>query len=41
MARFATEMYQEIDDDNIEDIYMHLTNYAINKHSEKYQFNTH
>ena len=36
MARFATEKYQEIDDDNIEDVYMHLTNYAINKNSEKY-----
>lgn len=36
LARFATEPYQSPKPGNMKDIYMHLTNYAINKESEKY-----
>jgi tubulin polyglutamylase TTLL6/13 len=39
LARFATEPYEPPDDYNIEDPCMHLTNYAINKHSENFVFN--
>lgn len=39
MARFATEHYVVPNKDNIEDICMHLTNYAINKESDKFVFN--
>jgi tubulin polyglutamylase TTLL6/13 len=39
LARFATENYVVPNKDNIEDICMHLTNYAINKESEKFVFN--
>lgn len=34
LARLATEPYEEISHDNLGDMCMHLTNYAINKHSE-------
>lgn len=33
LARFATETYVGPNKDNMEDICMHLTNYAINKES--------
>ncbi len=33
LARFATETYVAPNKDNIDDICMHLTNYAINKES--------
>jgi tubulin polyglutamylase TTLL6/13 len=33
LARFATEAYVAPNKDNIDDICMHLTNYAINKES--------
>ena len=33
LARFATELYVGPNKDNMEDICMHLTNYAINKES--------
>jgi len=37
LARFATEDYvKSANDDNL---FMHLTNYAINKESEKFQQN--
>ncbi len=39
LARFSTEQYQEPEKTNSDDIYMHLTNYSINKHNEKYQQN--
>jgi tubulin polyglutamylase TTLL6/13 len=38
-ARFATEPYQPPTVANIEDHFMHLTNYALQKNSEKYVFN--
>ena len=36
LARLSTKNYEEVDDYNIDDITMHLTNYAINKHSTKF-----
>ncbi|KAI8916035.1 tubulin polyglutamylase TTLL6-like protein [Gorgonomyces haynaldii] len=36
LARFATEAYHPPNESNLEDMCMHLTNYAINKHSEKF-----
>lgn len=40
LARFATEEYIPANNKNINDICMHLTNYAINKNNEKFIFNT-
>eukprot|EP00826_Nyctotherus_ovalis_P036335 TRINITY_DN3211_c0_g6_i1.p1 TRINITY_DN3211_c0_g6~~TRINITY_DN3211_c0_g6_i1.p1 ORF type:complete len:541 (-),score=167.27 TRINITY_DN3211_c0_g6_i1:3-1625(-) len=40
LARFATEKYVKPNKDNIENLYMHLTNYAINKHSKNFIFNS-
>lgn len=34
LTRLATEPYVPVDEYNIEDMCMHLTNYAINKYSE-------
>lgn len=39
LVRFATERYQYPDDSNLDDLCMHLTNYAINKDNPKYVFN--
>ena len=39
LARLSTKMYEEVDDQNLDDMTMHLTNYAINKHSNKFQPN--
>lgn len=39
LARFATESYVMPNKDNMEDVCMHLTNYAINKESDKFVFN--
>jgi tubulin polyglutamylase TTLL6/13 len=39
LARFATDLYVTPNKDNMEDICMHLTNYAINKESDKFIFN--
>jgi tubulin polyglutamylase TTLL6/13 len=39
LARFATEEYQCPKNSNLENLYMHLTNYAINKFSSKFQQN--
>lgn len=36
LARFATEKYHSPSDKNMPNVRMHLTNYAINKHSEKF-----
>lgn len=36
-ARFCTEPYQKPNRHNMDNCYMHLTNYAINKFSENYQ----
>ena len=36
LTRLATEPYVEVDEDNIEDMCMHLTNYAINKNAEAF-----
>jgi tubulin polyglutamylase TTLL6/13 len=36
LARLSTKMYDEVDDENLEDMMMHLTNYAINKNSNKF-----
>lgn len=40
LARLATEEYEAPNRYNLEDMYIHLTNYAINKHSENFIFNT-
>ncbi|XP_072408936.1 tubulin polyglutamylase ttll6-like isoform X2 [Chiloscyllium punctatum] len=36
LARFATSKYNEPSHSNLDDICMHLTNYAINKHSKNF-----
>ncbi|XP_053405847.1 tubulin polyglutamylase ttll6-like isoform X29 [Mercenaria mercenaria] len=36
LARFATNKYMEPTHGNVDNVYMHLTNYAINKHSEDF-----
>eukprot|EP00741_Cyanophora_paradoxa_P011815 tig00020564_g11419.t1 len=40
LARLATEPYQEPSSKNMRKVYMHLTNYAVNKHNDRFQFNT-
>lgn len=39
IARFCTEPYRKPNGRNLGDLYMHLTNYAINKHNSAYQQN--
>ena len=39
LARFATEYYQIPDENNLDNICMHLTNYAINKDNPNFEFN--
>lgn len=39
LVRLATERYSFPDEDNMDDLCMHLTNYAINKQSPKYIYN--
>ena len=39
LARFATDPYIAPNTSNITNTFMHLTNYAINKNSSKFQFN--
>lgn len=39
IARFATEEYQAPSNNNLDNLYMHLTNYAINKYNDKFQQN--
>ena len=36
LARMSVKEYEEVNDENLEDTTMHLTNYAINKHSQKF-----
>ena len=36
LARLSTKMYDEVNEDNLDDMLMHLTNYSINKHSNKF-----
>lgn len=38
LARFATEEYEKPNNKNLEDMCMHLTNYAINKNNSKFIF---
>lgn len=37
LARFATSNYEAPSSNNINNMFMHLTNYAINKNSEEYK----
>jgi tubulin polyglutamylase TTLL6/13 len=39
LARFATEEYLGPYKNNLDNLYMHLTNYAINKNSENFEAN--
>ena len=39
MARFATTPYQPPKQNNLKDVYMHLTNYAINRQASNYKEN--
>ena len=39
LARFATEEYKKPCKDNLDNICMHLTNYAVNKDNENFVFN--
>ena len=39
LARFATEEYTGPYNNNLDNLYMHLTNYAINKYSENFEAN--
>ncbi len=39
LARFATEEYQAPNRDNMDQVCMHLTNYAINKDNPNFVFN--
>jgi tubulin polyglutamylase TTLL6/13 len=36
LTRLATEPYKKVSYDNLEDICMHLTNYAVNKYNENF-----
>jgi tubulin polyglutamylase TTLL6/13 len=36
-ARFCTEPYTKPNRHNMDNLYMHLTNYAINKYAEGYE----
>jgi len=40
LARFCTEKYETPKAGNLATAYMHLTNYAVNKRNENFQFNT-
>ena len=39
MGRFATENYEKARKNNMRDVHMHLTNYAINKTNNKFIYN--
>ena len=39
LTRFATELYQSPLQSNLKNLFMHLTNYAINKNNENFIFN--
>lgn len=36
VARFATSLYHEPNSHNTANVFMHLTNYAVNKHSRTF-----
>ena len=36
LARFATAKYTDPSNNNVDNVYMHLTNYAINKNSSDF-----
>jgi tubulin polyglutamylase TTLL6/13 len=36
LARLSTKKYDETENDNLDDMMMHLTNYAINKYSHTF-----
>jgi hypothetical protein len=38
MVRFATVNYQKPNENNLDQIYMHLTNYSLNKRNESYKY---
>ena len=38
LVRFATVNYETPDDSNLKQVYMHLTNYSLNKKNESYKF---
>lgn len=38
-ARFCTEPYEKPTRENMDNVFIHLTNYALNKESENYQEN--
>ena len=40
LARFATKPYEEPNANNIDDMFVHLTNYAINKNNPGFVFNS-
>ena len=37
MARFCTEDYKQPTKENLKNLFMHLTNYSLNKNSEGYK----
>ena len=39
LGRFATEPYQPINKENLQNMFMHLTNYAVNKTNPNFVFN--
>lgn len=39
LARFATEKYEIPKSNNLNNLFMHLTNYAINKDNKNFIFN--
>ena len=39
LARFATEPYNAPTGNNMDNLFMHLTNYAINKNNDNYIYN--
>jgi tubulin polyglutamylase TTLL6/13 len=39
LARLSTKNYEQVSNENLSDNTMHLTNYSINKHSDKFQPN--
>jgi tubulin polyglutamylase TTLL6/13 len=39
LARLSTKLYDEVNESNVDDMMMHLTNYAVNKNSNNFQPN--
>ena len=37
LARFCTHNYKKPDHHNIKDLYMHLTNFSLNKNSQRFK----